>query len=62
MKVSSMAEDRLKAQYAEQLHKLGFTDTYGMTLYQLASRLGRERRVKESKQINHDSPDSAWFD
>jgi len=62
MKVADTKEDRLIAQYTEQLHKLGFTDTHGMTLYQLASRLARERRIKESEQINHDSSENVWFE
>lgn len=62
MKVADTIEDRLKAQYTEQLHKLGCFDTRGMTLYQLASRLARERRIRGSEDINHDSSENVWFE
>jgi len=58
MKVADTKEDRLHAHYVEQLNKLEYYDTEGKSLYQLTSILARER----FNRINHDSPDSAWFE
>lgn len=62
MKVADTKEDRLIAHTAAQLHKLGYYDTTGKTLYQLTSTLARVRRIREFEQINHDSSENVWFE
>ncbi|HLR88460.1 MAG TPA: hypothetical protein VK042_01895 [Atopostipes sp.] len=61
MKTSDMQEDRLKAHYIEQLHKLKYYDTEEKSLFQLTSILSRIRSIERFNQINHDSSESKWF-